>query len=1063
MMGFDHLSQVAHRMEDFLKILRVRQDPEQINTEVETLLLQGVDTLRTIARLYRRSTKIDEAWLQKQVHPIFQQLQDRLGELREEDEDALLAQEEQVDVSMILFTGGVEDCLDTFEQQLEQLAQLNPQQLRQELQATTEQLAEFGRMGELQAFVSLCESVQEVLPRTAPSHIQPLATEVLSVWRRCHSLVLIGRTAQLPEQLVLSDSLMDHMTENAAQSFFFPSTEVGGVDLRDSADGFSSAMDLPEPDIDLDLIPDLDLSAVADLEDLQDVVADFGVDEFGVDEFDTKVAIAPGTVSEMATASAFTKPITEPTIGPHYLLNAIDSLADQNLTDGTQVNGGERQTVPSPDLSISQIGEHRNSLAETLEMGEEPSIEPPPPKKLPELSPEPPRSLGINNAIAINNAISSSALTPGSHPIAPDMSSSTVRVSVAELQKINSLFGELIVERNAVNLRVSQLKNLFQLMQRRMQQLEQSNLHLRDWYDQASLDGLVASQEPQPETVVRGNLDLNAFQSSTTLSPSSDFDALEMDQYTELHLVSQDQMETIVQLQEVAADIELNLQEMGQATEDLNYTTQALQRNITRTQMRPFSDIVSRFPRVVRDLSLQYNKQVEFKLEGENTLIDRFTLEALTDPLNHLLRNAFDHGIEEGETRRGLGKPAQGQITLRAMHRGNQTIITLQDDGQGIDGKKISDRLGQLGLTEAELATLSDQDLLQAIFEPGFSTAQAVTELSGRGMGMDVVRTNLAKIRGDIRIDTQVNRGTTFTIRIPLSLSVLRVMVVEIDRQIYALPVDSVISVVRLDGDNVVQADNQEILTWNHQQIELVRPQRWLSFNGPNRPFEMEGTPAINKPVALVINQNNRDWGLCIDQFWGEQEISLRPVNSPIPLPPGFSGSTILGDGRVIPLLDPFRFLEWIMGNPASRALSLEPQEGSIEPSPTKPEVQPILVVDDSVNVRRYLAVTLEKQGYRVEQAKDGQEAVDKLQGGLRVQAVICDIEMPRLDGYGVLSEVRSQGQFRDLPIIMLTSRSNDKHRKLAMNLGASAYFSKPYNEQELLKTLADFLVPVAV
>lgn len=1035
MMGFPHLSQVAHRMEDFLKILRVRQDSAQVNTEIETLLLEGVDAMHTIGRLYHQGREIGDRWLVDQVHPIFQQLQDHLGELRQEDEDALLAQEEQVDVSTILFTSGVEDCLDYFE---EQLSELNPQQLQEEIAATAEQLAEFGRMSQLGAFVSLCDSVQAVVS-TVPLHqIQALGQEVLAVWRRSHSLVLIGLTAQLPTVLTLPEAFTSHQSNHLPTydlTDLIPTLPIhvsSAIGQGTSQIGVTASDHLALEAPDLDSIADLDLAEVEDLPDLQDMMANLDLSQFE--------SISDRESDREAEDWVTDPPATRDPVGVDAEISC-DHPVDWN----DPVSFDDRGSI----VQEPAFSESTNSLNPTQGTDSGLVEHSQPQQQTQQLE------------------VNSQPLPPVQTGLLPESSGSTVRVPVQQLYKINALFGELIVERNAVNLRLSQLQNLVALMQRRMQQLDQSNTQLRQWYDRASLEGLVSAQDPQPETVARG-MNMAAFQPHISLTATDHFDALEMDRYTDLHLVSQDQIETIVQLQEVTADIELNLREMGQATSDLNYTTQALQRNITQTQMRPFADMVSRFPRTIRDLSVEYGKQVELKLEGEATLIDRATLEALTDPLNHLLRNSFDHGIESTEARVAMGKPGKGTITLRAMHRGNQTIITLQDDGQGINLEKIRNRLRQWGITEPEIRQLADRDLLETIFEPGFTTADQVTELSGRGMGMDVVRTNLQQIRGDIRIDTQPNQGTRFTIRVPLSLSILRVMVVEMGRMIYAIPVDSVASVVRLRSEDIKTVGSREILTWNNTSIELVRPEQWLSFRGPNTPFEMDGTPTISKPVALVIHQGDRSWGLCIDQFWGEQEISLRAVNSPIPLPPGFSGSTILGDGRVIPLIDPFSFLEWVIDTQTAAQLEAivgerarfaptPPTPAAIKPKPSpepEPDLLPILVVDDSVNVRRYLAVTLEKQGYRVEQAKDGQEAVDKLVNGLAVQAVICDIEMPRLDGYGVLGEVKSRSEFKDLPIVMLTSRSNEKHKKLAMNLGASAYFSKPYNDQELLKTL---------
>jgi chemosensory pili system protein ChpA (sensor histidine kinase/response regulator) len=249
-------------------------------------------------------------------------------------------------------------------------------------------------------------------------------------------------------------------------------------------------------------------------------------------------------------------------------------------------------------------------------------------------------------------------------------------------------------------------------------------------------------------------------------------------------------------------------------------------------------------------------------------------------------------------------------------------------------------------------------------------------------------------------------------------------------------------------------------LTWQNQIIPVVHLQDSLPFNRPHKPFEMTSNPVINQPSVLIVGEASSYGAIHIDRFWGEQEVSIRSIDSPLPLPPGFISSMVLGDGRVVPVVDPVPILTMCLNDQVNQDSSsdtlIDANDGV--PVPEK-RANTILVVDDSVNVRRYLALTLEKAGYQVEQAKDGQEAVDKLLAGLAVQAVICDIEMPRLDGYGVLEEVKGKSEFQSLPIAMLTSRSNEKHRKLAMNLGASAYFSKPYNEQELLETISELII----
>ncbi|NJL22073.1 MAG: hybrid sensor histidine kinase/response regulator [Leptolyngbyaceae cyanobacterium SM1_3_5] len=606
-----------------------------------------------------------------------------------------------------------------------------------------------------------------------------------------------------------------------------------------------------------------------------------------------------------------------------------------------------------------------------------------------------------------------------------------VRVPMKQLNTLNDLFGELTIERNRLDMHLKRLRSMVRMLSQRVQVLDEANSQWRSTYDKTQL------RQISPE---------NNF----------NFDALELDRYGEVHLVAQSVMETIVQIQEVTSDIELGLEDSDQTSHDLKKTAKQLQTNLSQIRMRPLADVVDRFPKALRELSLQYDKPVQLKLHGANTLVDRNILEALSDPLMHLIRNAFDHGIESASLRHDRGKPETGSIEIRAFHKGNRTQIEIRDDGGGIPLDKVRDRARQMGLDEMLLAAASDEELLSLIFEPGFSTKDQVTALSGRGVGMDVVRSNLRQVRGEITVDTEAGVGTIFTISVPFTLSVARVVLAESNGMLIAFPTDVIEEMSVLNADRVIQTAGSEAIGWQGSLVQLVRLGEWLKFHCPRQMEGLETPPVINVPTILVVNQGTQMVALQVDRCWGEQEVAIRRVEGNLPMPAGFSNCTILGDGRVVPLVNVPDLLHWLAAAPAPIAPMLPTAPvlltlASATPIDRKPT---ILVVDDSINVRRLLALTLEKAGYEVAQAKDGEDAIEKLSTGLPIQAVICDIEMPRLDGYGFLAKVKSMPAFEQIPIAMLTSRSGDKHRQLAMSLGATAYFSKPYNEQTLLKTL---------
>ena len=965
MMGFTTLSRVAHRLEDFFKILRVRFAASSISVEVESLLLQSVDCLRYIGTLNRQGTEVTDSEVSDRAQPMWERLREHLGDLEAADEDALMAQDEDIDPAILLFDEGVDGVLDRFETQL---PDLGIAELAQELASTTEELIGFGNMANLPAFTQLCESIQQQATTLSQSEIAPLADRALKAWRRSHALVLRGRIEKLPSSL-------EEGSSNIASDF--PPVADNVLELGDLQSAFEEA--------DFDPLEDnaLELSGLQSAFDLDPSEV---VDEAEFDPLEDNAL-------ELGLQSAFEEA-------------DFDSLEDNALE-----LGGLQSAF---DLDPSESTETESTKT---------SVQP-------EVQKAPVPALSTKRTPSLDKM---------------------VRVPASQLKQFNTLFEQLILERNTINLRLQQFQNVVSLMSQRMSQMERSNTQLKQWYDRASVEGLLANTEQSLANAVSS--------SSSNFVPQSRqrsdrFDTLEMDRYTDVHLICQEQIETIVQLQEVKTDIELGLQELQQTVRNLNYTTKSMQGNVTRTQMLPFGEAVKRFPRVIRDLNLQFNKQVNLKVIGESTLLDRSVIETLSDPLMHLFRNAFDHGIEDTAARIAAGKPPSGTITIQASNKGTYTVITLSDDGGGISLDKIRDRVCQMGIPQSDVGKIPEAELLDFIFEPGFSTAKKVTELSGRGVGMDVVKTNLQEIRGDVNVATEPGKGTTFTLRIPFSLSILRVAVVEQAGITFAIPANSIRELIPVTPESVTTSEDSKNILWNQTPIPLVEIEKTLVYRRSHHTVDLAGNPVIDKAMAIVVGDDQSFAALQISRFWNEQESTIRTIDSPISLPPGVISSMVFGDGKVIPLVDPMLLIEECLKNQADNAQSQQNIPETKQLSTTKT----ILVVDDSINVRRYLSLTLERAGYRVEQAKDGREAVDRLLGGLAVQAVICDIEMPRLDGYGVIEEIKERSEFAYLPIAMLTSRSNEKHKKLAMNLGASAYFSKPYNEQELLDKIAELL-----
>jgi chemosensory pili system protein ChpA (sensor histidine kinase/response regulator) len=1064
MMGFGTLSQLAHRLEDSFKVMKAQRNSIRIDGDLESLLLGAVDRLRHVLLHSRQGTDVDEQWLVTVGNPVFENLHQRLGDPVADDAATMLGSEDGTNVAALLFETEVEGCLNRLEAVL-----ADPQApcLEEELSIMAQELGGLGEMLQLPAFTQLCESVIQHL-EASPLEVRETAQLALNAWRRSSALVLVGQVNSLPTSIDGVKAPGAYVTqphssptptlaveengygEVVAAEFDISDYEESPTLLLSTSDEFTEErVAFPSLSASGSQEVQTDRSTLKDGEaELQIAVEENGYGEVVAAEFDISAPFSSPRSPEVTREEE-----TEERVSPTALST---SLSREVLPDLGEVQTTDYRAYGAPE------GASRRREAKPSPAG-------------------------------------------GTQP--SESQENSVRIPVRQLDRLNDLFGELTIERNGLSLQLGRLRNLIETLSRRVSTLEQSNKSLRTAYDKVATQSadrtaprsLMAFNAPnaQENALFRPSYNtyghdsvvpIHAFNADVAGPDSvlgdsakefrSGFDALEMDRYSDLHLLSQEVMETIVQIQEVTSDIGLSLEDTDQTARELNQTAKQLQTNLTRIRMRPLSELVGRFSRALRDLSLQYGKLVELKVSGSGTLIDRSILEAMSDPLMHLVRNAFDHGIEDPSTRKTQGKPPTGVIEIKAAHRGNQTIITISDDGKGINLNKIRAKAEAMGLDAELLAAASEDELLSLIFEPGFSTADQVTDLSGRGVGMDVVRNNLKLIRGDIRVDTQPGRGTTFTLTVPFTLSVARVLLVESNGMLLAFPTDVIEEMLLLIPEQVLTTPGSEVLNWEGEMVPLIRLGAWLTFECPRRAtFPPDGVPTISAPTVLMISQGDQLVGMQVDRCWGEREVAIRQVTGPLVMPPGFASCTILGDGKVVPLVDVTSLLRWIASCEinVSRDVTRDRESSTLPHShlpllssaykenmtaPDLPQSQKdtILVVDDSINVRRFLALALEKAGYLVEQAKDGQDAVEKLLGGLLVSAVICDIEMPRLDGYGFLARIKSDPAYEQLPIAMLTSRSGDKHRQLAMTLGAAAYFSKPYNERELLRIMRQLI-----
>lgn len=486
--------------------------------------------------------------------------------------------------------------------------------------------------------------------------------------------------------------------------------------------------------------------------------------------------------------------------------------------------------------------------------------------------------------------------------------------------------------------------------------------------------------------------------------------------------------------------IERFSQHAGQSTQ----LVQDLEQEVMVARLLPVSTVFSNLPRAVRELARELSKEVALIINGETTEFDRKVIEALSDPLTHLLRNALDHGIERPEERAQAGKSRQGTLTIEARALGSFAQITISDDGRGMDPKKLRAAGIRKGLLTPEAATLlSDQEAIDLVFMPGFSTAAMITDISGRGVGMDVVRTNIVELGGQVHIDSHLGKGTTVTLVLPLTLVTTRVILVEAGEQLFGLPASTCHGIVWVNPAQVRTVEGRAMLPRTEGLTPLLRLDELLEIGAARHVPHMRRTPAI------LIGATNRPIAIIVDRLADEREVVVKPLGPLMEKQRRYSGAMQLGDGRLALLLNPATLAQMTRG----MALAAPPSRSDQEQRPIR-----LLVADDSFATRELIRSILSSAGYDVTTAVDGWDALDKLRAN-PYDLVVSDVEMPRVDGFQLTARIRTELGKTDLPVIIITSLASETHRRRGLEAGAQAYIVKSqFNQNNLIETIRQLL-----
>ena len=1029
----DTIKTIAHRLEDAFKALY--SDAVIVDAELETLLLRAYDCLRHPLQSQIDTGTFNEKQALAAFELIFSELENRLGPALDATDSFMpSAVDLGVDIVASIFEVDVAEVLTRLQYIL---ANPHHYECGEELQIQIEILTGFAELIELSGFTTIMTTAQTA----AAQHLNqplPVIEQVLKDVDNARTAILDGARESLDGP---SDSLLAMASgpiagpDGATYSDASVSRQIDDFDLAeldldalDESANYGIAPTLDPLDTATNKVSSLEeiwsIEAVefpsveklddeigsgshpTDVQALEDIWGNAEETASTLDVEVTDAATLDVEVTDFEAVMAESSPA--PLIEHWSDLPSPESEVAADIDDGSEILNLELPKIAkdSPntvDSAINFIGDVYNSLPRLPTETIPATVAPPPniPQPVLESNPKPRLS---------------------------------AKVSLDRLERMDNLVGELSINRNSLSLQNDQF-------QRTVRRLGQRFLSFRTIVKQ--LQSLSDQILIAPERTMAGT--------SSNLTKTA-FDSLEMDSYGEVNLLLEEILEDVFQLAESIDDVGLFAGQSNQLLEHQRRTLTQLRDELMWSRMVPLDRVLKRFPRVIRELATTYQKPVQLKLTGTEVLVDRVMLEKLYDPLLHLLRNAFSHGIEATDKRRALDKPAEGTIEIRAYHRGNYTVIDISDDGQGIDINRIAQRAVEVQLRSPEqLAAMSKQQIQQLIFEPGFSTASQVSELSGRGVGLDVVKESLHAFNGKILLTTRPAQGTLFSLKIPLTLTLTKLIVGSIGTTAVALASDSIEEILRPHERQLKYANGKQFLHWREQLIPVYDLAEHLSYHcqvPEQLPQELQGRDRVQgQNTMLIVQQGQGQIALGLEQIVTEQELVIKPLGRAVAAPSYVNGCTVLADGSLVPVIDGAALVQFEAGTPMPVPMQSPP-----------PRAQTLMIIDDSSALRRTLALTLGKAGYQVLQAKDGRDAVEQLQRGALPNLIICDVEMPRLNGFEFLSQRRANAAWAEIPTVMLTSRGNHKHQTLAKHLGATDYFTKPYIEKEFVGAIATLL-----
>ncbi|MGJ5675941.1 MAG: response regulator [Nostochopsis sp.] len=1087
--GLEVISKVAHYLEDIVKSL---YNPDVIlDTQLQTLLVEGYECLRLPLTAELTGTKIDEQDVLQRSANVFAKLQEKLGDAFTDSNHIPTSAELGFDIIQSIFETGVKQRLETIATALQSTK--DPQTLAELLRSQAEVFTGLGESLNLPGLREIAETILQAL-ETHPQEVFRIAEAALANLQQAHNDVLAGdrshggTLSQALQQFTTKtqpinkidlsveiQELYQFLTQNFQVKGKYLKPETAKLYLQITyflLAWLEQEFNIPSPEINVSLII-ADFPNINTPDNFPDWLQKFW--HFISDKEDSYSLILyrQGVILTviLAVARLQAQKSNNQTATLELLSSRIKAIGNE-YKQYPPINSQEKKWFTSYKLqSLIQnsqifipldIPEHQDNFIKEIWQNDQRFKNTEAHNNLEvDLTtenfaiklPETPKNIQPDSITTTESQIiPSNQVKPNllSHLPASSRQRTFVRIDVEDLQRLDYLVGELLISEQRYNLQNEKLKDVVKIL------LQQLNQH----QDVFKPEPQVRSH-PQPGDE---NMTFPTPLHPYTLAPIFKLDALTI--------------EETLQLQKTTDALNAVLQQSQQ----MQHKQQSLVLNVidqlVSARMLPLGYIVERFPQMLQHLGQVYGKQVQLQLTGTQVLVDKAIAEKLYDPLLHLLRNAFDHGVEPPEIRRQQGKPEQGVIEICAYHRGSQTVIEVRDDGRGLNLQKIHIKAVQLGLLSADNTSITSNQLLEILFQPGFSTTDQVNEISGRGIGLDIVRSQLQALNGSVTVQSLPGQGTTFILKIPFSMTTEKLMLVQAGGVTHALLLDSIEKILIPTPEQIKVFDGKQVLYLQTEQDECMVTLQQMAQLMPytNCNLEFSSPDSLSSPV-LLLHCQQEILALVVDQIIGEQELVIRPLGTAIAPPKYVYGCTNLADGTLVlvvdgtlltqtqqqhmqaqleymqlPVADILRQNSWLQPS-----TDTQPSLPLLNPAPVS-SAKVILIVDDTMSFRKTLSLTLQKFGYQVLQAQDGLEAIEKLQQHPEIKLVISDLEMPRMNGLEFLSRLQQHPLAGRQSVIILTSRSAQIYGKMAQHLGASAYLTKPYVEQELVATVGRFL-----